>query len=263
MNDDEFFLPTHLGHAGWNDHEVRGVVVFDLDLDPDTTPYFDLALLTLGIPRSPHAGRVLALCTQAALNPDPRIPPMKLIRLGAAYGDPLIGLGTGLVGMAGAAVGMSAIARAARFLAELHDELGEAASPDALAEALARRLPRIEGFGVPGRPTDERFSWIAPRLRKLGGPRPHGELLDAMAAPLERKHRRPNLGGAIAAALLDIGCPVSSVASAACVIGLLPLLGNAHEGADQAPPLLQALPSERSVSYEGPPPRKSPRATKR
>jgi hypothetical protein len=245
-------ITTRLGHAGWHDHEVRGVVVFDID--PGQTSVPDLLLLTLGVPRTHEAHSVIHLCTMAGLNPDPRIPPMKLVRLGAAYGSPLSALAAGFAGLQSSYVGMTAVADAARFLCELQSTLGWDFDDDRLDRVLReRRRARADifGFGVPGRPT---------RLDEaLSGPRPWWRLFERTGALLSRYRRRPNLGGALAAAMLDIGCTPEQAQAAACLFGLLPLLGNAFEGAVQAPELLRELPAD-TVEYAGRPARTSPRA---
>jgi hypothetical protein len=252
-------LKTLLGHAGWHDHEVRGVVVFELD--PRSTTLIDLALLTLGIRADHHEARlVLTICAQAALNPDPRIPPMKLVRLGAAYGGMLPALAAGLVGMERSLVGMSAVTDAARFLHEVVTSVGWEASDEAIDAALRERRRSggiIFGFGVPGRPIDERARWMSSRLDEvLRSPRPWWGMYDRIRSRLSFN---PNLGAVFAAALLDLGCTPDQVGAISCVVNLFPLLGNAHEGALQAPQLLRELPVE-AVQYVGPPPRTSPRA---
>lgn len=264
MTNSGLTLPTRLGHAGWDDHEVRGTVVFDLD--SATTRYVDLALLVLDIPPSDAMRTVCTLCAQASLNPDPRIPPMKLIRLGAAYGSFLSGLATGFAGLTGAAVGISAVLGTTQTLTTLRATLGDEASDPQLDAALGALPSRLPGFGAPGRPTDERYVWIAERLEAtMVGPRPWWTLLHRVGDRLAFLHgkpglRQPNLGGSIAAALLDAGCPPASVEAAAGLVTLLPLLGNAHEGAEQAPALLRSLPIGPSVDYVGAPARRSPRA---
>jgi hypothetical protein len=255
-------LPTNLGHAGWHDHEVRGVVVFDLD--PREVTIIDLVLLTLGIPVDGDEARlVVTLCAQAVLNPDPRIPPMKLVRLGAAHGSAQSALAIGMAGMQGSYVGMSAIADSARFLHGVVTEVGWEASDEALHAALeARKRARIDvfGYGVPGRPADERFVWISGKLDALmQRPRPWWRMYGRIGEWMARAGRLHNVSGAIGAALLDLGCRLEHVSALACLFTLPPLLGNAYEGAQQRPKVLQRLP-EAVVDYVGPPPRESPRA---
>lgn len=252
-------LKTELGHASFDDHEVRGVVVFELD--PRSTTLFDLALLTLGIRADKDDAKfVLTVCTQAALNPDPRIPPMKLVRLGAAYGGLLPALAAGLAGIERSLVGMSAVTDAARFLHDFVAEVGWNATDEQIDAALQeRRQSRsiIFGFGVPGRPVDERARWMSLRLAEgVRPPRPWWEMYERIRSRLSFN---PNLGAVFAAALLDLGCTPDQVGAISCVVNLLPLLGNAHEGSLQAPPALQQLPEE-AVRYVGPPARESPRA---
>lgn len=262
MSSDRPTIITQLGHAGWHDHEVRGVVVFEID--PACTSTVDLLLLTLGVPTDVgEARKVVELCVQAGLNPDPRIPPMKLVRLGAAHGGLLSGLATGFIGLHDSYAGMSALADAARFLQAIQAALGWDFDDDALDGLLReRRRSRdgIFGFGVAGRPIDERVPWFASHLAEL----PHGErrwwhLFERIAKLLGKYRRQPNFGGAAAAALLDLGCTAEQICAIACLMGFIPLVGNAHEGSIQAPEELRVLPTT-SVAYKGAPPRRSPRA---
>lgn len=263
MSSGDTTITTHLGHAGWHDHEVRGVVVFDLA--PEQASTQELLLLTLGIARDDaRARRVIDLCAQAALNPDPRIPPMKLARLGSAYGGLLSGVAVALLGMQGSYVGLSSVLDAATFLWEIQTTLGWAATDQELDAELRRRRKAkigIAGFGVPGRPIDERVEWLAKRLEDTGtGPQPFWQLFARIGVLASRARRRPNFGGAVAAALLDLGCTPAQVGAASCFCGITPLIGNALEGSMQAPRLLQALPAATTVEYAGHPPRRSPRA---
>jgi hypothetical protein len=253
---------TELGHAGWHDHEVRGVIVFDLDTR--CTAIVDLVLLTLGISTDRDEGRaVVTACAQAALNPDPRIPPMRLVRLAASHGSVLSALAASLAAMQGSYVGPSAVADAARFLHALVAEVGWGADDLSLEAALQRRLRArmtLFGYGVPGRPVDERFVWIRERLRHVTHhPRPWWGMFERLGERLSPLHRGPNLGGAIAAALLDLGCTPAQAGALACYCTLPPLLGNAYEGAEQHPAVLQRLP-DSTIEYVGPAPRESPRS---
>jgi len=258
-------ITTHLGHAGWDDHEVRGVVLFGVD--PRTTSIPDLMLLTLGIPPHPKAREVVSVCVQAGLNPDPRIPPMKLVRLGAAHGHLLTALATGFVGMQSSYVGMTALSDAAHFLSALQGTLGWDFSDEQLDAAIRERRRNrtgIFGFGVPGRPVDERIVWLSARLEEfLDGPRPWWSLFERTGALLSKYRRQPNFGGGLAAAMLDLGGLPEHTAAMGCLFGLLPLVGNAFEGAQQAPVVLQELPPEVSVHYVGEEARVSPRAAGR
>lgn len=255
-------LTTELGHAGWRDHEVRGVIVFELD--PRTVSIIDLVVLTLGIPIDRDDARlVVTICAQAVLNPDPRIPPMKLVRIGAAHGSAQSALAVGMVGMQGSYVGMSAIADSAGFLHGVVTEVGWDASDEVLETALeARKRARTDvfGYGVPGRPIDERFMWISGQLdAAIRRPRPWWRMYERIGAWMARGSRGPNVSGAIGAALLDLGCTVDHVGALACLFTLPPLLGNAYEGAEQRPEVIQRLP-EGVVDYVGQAPRESPRA---
>lgn len=259
MSTEPLLLKTELGHAGWHDHEVRGVIVFDLD--PHNTTLIDLALLTLGIRADRDDARlVLTICAQAALNPDPRIPPMKLIRLGAAYGGLLSALAAGLVGMERSLVGMSAVSNSARFLHDFVESVGWQVTDTELDVELRKwkQSGRILfGFGVPGRPVDERARWMSERLDEvLRSPRPWWGMYERIRSRLSLS---PNLGAVFAAALLDLGCAPEQVGAISCVVNLFPLVGNAHEGAQQAPRMLRELPAE-TVRYVGQGPRESPRA---
>jgi len=234
------------------------------DLDPLNTALLDLALLAVGRPTNEESRAVLSACAQAGFNVDPRIPPMKLARLGSACGGTLMGLATAFAALQSSYVGMSAIAEAAKFLVECRSSLEEEYDDQHIdAMLLERRRTRatMAGFGVPGRPSDERVVWLSSALEGLSrGPRPWWHLFEKIGARLSPLRRRPNLGGGIAAAMLDLGCDPRQVGALACVLGVIPLVGNALEGATQAPEILRRLPPSPSVRYTGPGARISPRA---
>ncbi len=256
-------LTTRLAHAGWDDHVLRGASVFGMQ--PAQLLVADVAVRVLGGPEpTPESRAVVCAVALATLNADPRIPPMKMVRLGAAFGGAVSGLAAGLAGLDGALVGMTAIGDAARWLAELRD-MGAPSMADAdldavIAERLEARRP-LYGFGVPGRPVDERVAWLTRQLAQVAtGLRPVWQLFGRVGARVYAATQRlPNIAGVIAAALLDLGFDGSQVEALTCFTGLLPLLGNAHEGAFLAPAAMRALPYDRAVRYVGAGPRVSPR----
>lgn len=262
MSDETLQLATQLGHAGWHEHEVRGVALFDLDSRVASIP--ELALLVLGVQTTdPRAAEILEACARSILNPDPRIPPMKLVRLGAAHGRIGPGLAAVFVGLEGANLGMSVVESTAEFLCAIDRAIGkdfDEPSLDAFLLEHRHSGERIYGFGVAGRPTDERWEWLSKQLEGVAsGPRAWWRLFERAAAMLGRQGRKPSVSGGLAAAMLDLGCSPAQVGALAHLCGILPLLGNALEGAEQAPELLRVLPAS-CVEYVGRPPRISPRA---
>jgi hypothetical protein len=251
-------LPTRVGHAGWGDNRFRGHSVAD-ELAGATTMW---SLLSLAV-----GHRVLTACESAMLDDlatcsaaaDPRIWPLKAIRLGSAWGRFTAGLCTGLLVTDGVH-GPEPIVVAMEQLLAIHDELRRG---EELERIVDRRLAegRIAGFGVAVRDADERATAYQACLERRGAHElPFWSLLRRIEAiTVARRGARMNIGGAMAATLLDLGFAPTDARPIAMMLLVPNLIANAHEGAAQAPAVLQHLP-EAAIRYVGPPPRKSPRA---
>jgi citrate synthase len=204
----------------------------------------------------------LAVCIIAA---DPRIWPLKVVRLASAFGGLVSGLCAGLLATDGSTIGPISLSHSARFVCSIASEVGSSISPPAVEAAVGRRLAapdfRFPGFGVPFREQDERVgavgTCVASRGRAEGY---HWRLVSAMSAVLaERKKLPMNVAGAAGAVLLDLGFDADQIDPISLALFFPNHFANAVEGAEQAPVLLQRLPAD-AVRYDGPEPRPSPRA---
>ncbi len=256
-------LHTRVAHAGHRDNRYFGHAV-GAELAGQTGWWALTAMACGRDPISPEDAAVLddlAVCCTVA---DPRIWPLKLVRIASAWGHPLAALATAMRAIEGFHGPFAALG-AARWFTALRAELGE--SPDAatLADAVARRLrddpSPIGGFGVPARDEDERVAWLQRCLDQRGrAGGTHWRLMRAIEAELVRERAtRVNIGGASAAILLDLGFTADAVPWMSLLVLFPSLYANAIEGGEQAPAILRELPAD-AIDYRGPAPRRSPRA---
>jgi hypothetical protein len=269
-------LPTRLGHAEWGDNRFRGLsMARDLAGRETTTGLVALAI----------GGRRLDPIERGLLDDigvvgsvgEPRIWPLKLVRVTASYGGCLAAVAAVNVCSEGAMVGQHAVGLAAALLLDLSRRMRAfnviGASPDVLAlddlalENECRRLleekGRLFGFGVPFRKRDERLDMLIERVVASGRSElPYWRLSTRVAETVRRIRRlEPNIGLGAAAICLDIGFTPAQIGPLVMAIGSTDFWSNAVEGAEQAPACLQTLP-RGSVNYIGPAPRPSPRATR-
>jgi hypothetical protein len=201
---------------------------------------------------------------------DPRVWPLKLVRLTSSYGGCLAAVAAVTVCFEGARVGMPTIGLAAEVLVGLHHrtratrDRGESPDDVALEEECKRLLAageRLFGFGVPFRKRDERLDMLIERVAAHGRSElPYWRLFTRAGETFRRiRNLEPNVGLGIAAICLDIGFAPAQIGPLTTALGSTDFWANAVEGAEQMPPSLQMLP-ESSVRYVGPAPRCSPRA---
>ncbi len=258
-------LTTHLAHAGWSEHWLRGKRIF-ADLLGHTR-FWQLWSRALGAPIPADADcEVLDALAVANTAADPHIPPMKLIRLLSAYGGSLAGFAGGLVYQQGAIIGTSTAGAAARDLVALREAVGKDRPPTpkavgAVVQGWLQHRRTLSGFGVPARPRDERTVALLSYLEPLGRlDRPYWALLLAAEQAMAEVRPLPiNVAGASAATSLDMGYAPEHIDTLAVAWAQHAFMGNAVEGAAQAPAILQELPAQY-LEYVGPAPRKSPRA---
>jgi len=252
----ELVISTRVGRAGWMDHRFRGHALYEDLLGRESL----LSLLFLGMSgrRLPRSEALLLdeiACVFAIT--DPHIWPIKLVRVASSHGHSLPGLAAGLLAMDHAQLGSWTTQSAGSMLAELR---GRNSLRGAVEQMLAegRRLP---GFGVPGRPRDERVEALTRCIRAHGREHAwwlHFRALAEVVASL--KGLRPNIGSALAAALLDLGLEVEQLGTMPTILLLGSFVPNALESAEQRSPILQSLPQEH-VRYAGATARPSPRAS--
>ena len=255
-------LTTRVGHAEHGDNRFRGRSVRD-ELT-GALPYWSLLSVAVGHrPLGADECELLDALSVAACAADPRIWPLKAVRLGSAGGSATLGMCAGLLVTDGVH-GPRSTTDAARLFATIRARLGSDESDDALAAALepelAARILPLPGCGVAARPLDERVTafddWRTRDGRSLG---PTWVLMRRVEALLVAKRRTPvNITGAAAAILLDLGFAPAQVHLPALFVAIPNFVANAAEGAEQAPAALRELPTS-VVRYVGLPPRRSPR----
>lgn len=251
-------LPTRVGHADWGDNHFRGHSVAE-ELAGSTSLWSVLSLAS-GHRRLTDVEVAmlddLVTCTLAA---DPRIWPLKAIRVGSAWGRYTAGLCTGLFVTDGVH-GPGPIGVAMEVLLGIRDAL---AAGESLDDVIDRRLAegRIAGYGVAVREADERVTTYEACLERRGlKDLPFWSLLRRVETiTVARRRARANIAGAMAATLLDLGFAPANSRPMAMMLLFPNMIANAHEGAAQAPAVLQQLPAA-AIRYAGPPPRTSPRA---
>jgi hypothetical protein len=252
-------LPTRVGRAERGDNRFRGRSVAD-EL-AGKVAMAGLFALAVGRELSAEHAAVLDDLAGCCLAADPRIWPLKIVRVAASHGDPEVGLCAAILSGPGRH-GPSIVAAAAELLLAVGDEVAGGSTPrDAIARRLASATARLPGFGVISRTADERVVAVAACLRRRGreGGRMWSLLEQMDEATFDLRNTRVNIAGALAAALLDLGLAPREIRMVMHAVLLPNFLANAAEGAEQAPEVLQRMPEE-AVRYVGPPPRQSPRA---
>jgi hypothetical protein len=256
-------LRTHVGHAGWGANRYVGHQVPDL-LDAHETL---TGMLALGVGErrlEPDELGVLDDIAVAMTLADPRIWPLKLVRLVSAYGGCLPAVAAELLCLEEAPIGPWAAGAAASLLVALRGE-APALTASAMLEPVARRLrtgERLPGFTVPLRPEDERLVLVRKRMAERGRDQlPHWRVMEgAVTAARQLEGLEPNVVIAMAAACLDLGFTPRQIAVlSVAIVCHTDILPNAVEGSAQRPNVLRRLPDDR-ICYVGAPPRASPRA---
>ena len=254
-------VKTLTAHMGWDEHRYFGrAVLEDLAGKESLTWLMALSILGRELPRECYA--VLDDAAGALTLADPRIWPLKLTRLIAAYGSTIPAAAAGLLIEEQARIGPWACAKAAELLstfeARIASQRGELGN--VVKEYLAEHR-FVWGFGTPFRARDERLvafrACIARRGRSEGR---YWRTLELVANEIRDARRtEPNIGVAIAAAFLDMGITPHEVGAMATALMQHMFFANAIEGAGESGHVLRLLPDE-CVSYVGREPRTSPRS---
>jgi hypothetical protein len=253
-------LVTRVGRADWGENQFLGHAVRG-ELARDETLTGALVLAITGRRASREQRDVIDDITVSMLVADPRIWPLKMVRVVSAHGGAMAAFGAALLAAEGAVVGPSATKAAAELLCEL----GAAVSgtPDTALEsafdAQLARTGRLAGFGVPFRDRDERVLVLRERLIRRGAAElPHWRLFEQVTSLARLRHRlESNVVLAMAAACLDAGFAPAEVAQITMLAFQPAYLANALEGARQAPEILRRLPAD-SIRYAGRAPRSGP-----
>jgi hypothetical protein len=257
---------TRSAHWGWDEHRYFGHRVFaDLTGSESLTGMMALSITGRRLPAD-QVG-LLDDAAGALTLADPRIWPLKLTRVIAAYGSVIPALCAGTLLEDGARIGPWAVLEGAKVLIDLEGALGgslEQGHVRSVVEAYLREHRFVWGFGTPFRQKDERLVAFRTCVERRGKHvLPHWKTMEAVAAIVrELRHDEPNIGIALAAVMLDMGLSPKQIG--ALVVALMEHMFFAHavEGSERSYGSLRELPAEY-VTYRGRAPRSSPRARAR
>jgi hypothetical protein len=260
----ELTVRTRSAHWGWDEHRYFGHGVFE-ELTGSESMTSLMVLSVLGRRLPADCCSVLDDAAAALTLADPRIWPLKLTRVVAAYGSPIPALCAGMLLENEARIGPWAFIEASRALIELHSAIGEAAGDAAHVEGVvARYLAEhafVWGFGTPFRARDERLVAFRRCIQLRGRDvLPHWKTMEAVAAAVSKaKNAEANMGIAVAATLLDMGLDPQEILM--LVVALMQHMFFAHalDGVRSDATVLRKLP-DNYVRYAGRSARTSPRA---
>ncbi len=260
----ELTVRTRSAHWGWDEHRYFGHRVFE-ELTGSESMTGLMALSVLGRRLPADCCGVLDDAAAALTLADPRIWPLKLTRVVAAYGSAIPALCAGMLLENEARIGPWAFIEASRVLLELHAAIGEAAGDATGVEAVvAEYLARhsfVWGFGTPFRGRDERLVAFRRCIQRRGRDvLPHWKTMEAVAGAVKKaKNAEPNMGIALAAALLDMGLEPQEILM--LVVALMQHMFFAHalDGTRSDAKVLRELPAAY-VEYDGRAARVSPLA---
>jgi hypothetical protein len=246
---------SRVGHILDGDNRFLGQSTFDgwnRTLGSST----DAVLVALGITEldahSRDVARIVAVCLTS---PDARVWPLKLTRLLASYGNPMVGLFGGQLATAGKVMGPGAAIQSGHGLVWISQQIEGSPTDPQIAEVVAawcaRGNGRFGGFGVPFREIDERRTAM---LRMVEGTsivhghywKLHKRVVQAMN-PVQ-----PNCVISMSAALLDIGVHPDDLGAAFAILMTHIFLAHAREACAIDGSRAYALPPE-CVDYKGTP----------
>lgn len=247
-------LPTRVGAAAWGDNLFRGSSVSQ-DLAGRVSQWELLALAVGHSSLPPEDVPLLDDLVVCCIAPDPRIWPLKIVRLLSAFGHPIAGTIAGTYSTEGSPFGWRSCANAAEFLVAVAEARRTRDLQDALRASHDGPFP---GYGVPFREEDERVVALRKCVTQRARPDDfywklaHEIEGEGTAAPI-------NIGGASGALLLDRGFTPKQILGVGPILAHPNYLANAMEGAEQAPAVLRELPTN-AIDDQTTPERRSPRA---
>jgi hypothetical protein len=254
---------TRTAHWGWHEHRYFGHRVFEELAGRETlTGLTVLSVLGRRLP-SDACGVVDDVACTLTLA-DPRIWPLKLTRLIAAYGSTLPAAAAGLLSEEGARIGPWTGAKSAEVLLAFDAALGSRVDEPEFVRGIVKGYLDehrfVWGFGTPFRGEDERL--VAFRMcirRRARETLRFWRLMDAVSSAVrEVRGTEPNMGIAVAAAFLDLGLTTHQVGSLSSALMQHMFMAHAVEGSAQGDSLRE-LPASY-VDFIGHAPRSSPRA---
>ncbi len=257
-------ITTRVAALGFPEHRFRGYAVFGELVAHESTAGL-IALAIGGRRLTPEEVAILDDLAAVLLVADPRIWPLKLIRVVASYGGILAGYAAGHMVVEGDRIGPPTARYAAELLVSLRDAVGDRLDDRDVVAEQARQLvqgrKRLIGYGIPFRAYDERFVALRERVVLRGRAQlPYFRLQEVLTEVVKNERRLPpNIGIGTAALLLDMGFdPVESAA----IIHFLNqpvFIANAFEAGTEPSPELRVLPPG-TIAYSGRGPRRSPRS---
>jgi hypothetical protein len=259
----ELTQETRTAHWGWDEHRYFGHRVFEqLAGHESLTGLTVLSVLGRRLSSDECAVVDDVACTVTLA--DPRIWPLKLTRLIAAYGSTLPAAAAGLLSEQDARIGPWTTAKGAEVLLEFDAAIGSRVDePETVRAFVKRYLDEhrfVWGFGTPFRGKDERLVAFRQCVRQRDRQELRfWRLMNAVSAEVrEQRGVEPNMGIAIAAAFLDLGMTPHQVGSLTSALMQHMFPAHAVEGSAQGASLRE-LPAGY-VEFDGHAPRSSPRA---
>jgi len=254
---------TRTAHWGWDEHRYFGHRVFEQLAGHES--FTGLTVLSvLGRRLSSDECAIVDDAASTLTLADPRIWPLKLTRLIAAYGSTLPAAAAGLLSEEDARIGPWAMAKSAEMLLAFDAVIGSRVDEPETVRAIVQRYLGEHGFawgfGTPFRGKDERLVAFRRCIRQRGRQELRfWRLMNAVSAAVaEQRAVEPNMGIATAAAFLDLGMTPHQVGSLTSALMQHMFLAHAVEGAKQGASLRE-LPAGY-VEFDGHAPRSSPRA---
>lgn len=247
-------LITRVGAAAWGDNRFRGNSVNE-DLAGRVSHWQLLALAVGHDSLPPEDAPLLDDLVVCCIAPDPRIWPLKIVRLLSAFGHPTAGTIAGTYSTEGSPFGWRSCASSAEFLVAVAEAHRSRDLSGALQDSHSGPYP---GYGVPFREEDERVVALRKCVEQRDRP---GDFYWKLAHKIEGEATAPplNIGGASGALLLDRGFSPKQILGVGPILAHPNYLANAMEGAEQAPAVLRELPAD-AIDDQTAPKRRSPRA---
>lgn len=255
---------TKVAHAEFGDNRFRGYSISSLVGKGDFA-----SLIALSI-----SGKLLSENERALLNDlsiaitvgDPRIWPLKLIRVASAYGGELGAYASSLLSLDHSSIGHQISKKTAQFLIDFKNRFPNEDVDDETFEkeciSIIDSGEKIPGVGVPFREVDERITAIFDRVKYHNRhDLPYWKLVLRLTSFVSKyKNIKPNIGLISSAICLDMGLDPSQVCLLLISLGQADFLANVEEGSKQASDQLKNLPIN-DIKYVGKELRKSPRSS--
>lgn len=257
-------IPSHVALAGLHEHQFRGYPVFSNLLG--NISFTGMMILAIGGKKlSIEEAAILDDFATALTMADPRIWPPKIARITSCYGSFPNAMSSAFLSLS-RRIGAGTVSEVAKMLLDIQNEIEKKNLKDdeAIKDIIRAHISKkkiINGFGLIGRPTDERLEAFKTRIcEKKLNKKKYWRLHELVGDVVQQeRHVVPNITLGGAGFLLDLGLNVEQVYQAFVLLLLIPFIGNASEGALQAPAIIQCLPKEY-IADKTHAPRKSPRS---